>query len=35
VNDMNPYEELRPCPKVDGSVCGNYTEPLYQYDVFG
>jgi len=35
VNDMNPYEDLRPCPQVDGTVCGNYVEPLYQYDVFG
>ena len=34
INDMNPYEEMKPCPKIN-SVCGNYTEPLYQYDVCG
>ena len=35
VNDMNPYGELKPCPKISPNVCGNYTEPLYQYDVCG
>ena len=35
VNDMNPYGELKPCPKVSPNVCGNYTESLYQYDVCG
>ena len=34
VNDMNPNEKLAPCPKIN-SVCGNYTQPLYQYDVCG
>jgi hypothetical protein len=34
VNDMNPNEKLQECPKI-GDVCGNYTNPLYQYDVFG
>jgi len=34
INDMNPNEEMKPCPKIK-SVCGNYTEPLYQYDVCG
>jgi hypothetical protein len=35
VNNMNPNEQLTPCPKIDGNVCGNYTSPLYQYDVCG
>ena len=35
VNDMNPNEKLRPCPKISPDVCGNFTEPLYQYDVCG
>lgn len=35
VNDMNPYEKQEPCPKLDKNVCGNYTKPLYQYDVCG
>jgi hypothetical protein len=34
VNDMNPNETMQPCPKVN-SVCGNFTKPLYQYDVCG
>ena len=34
VNDMNPYETLNPAPMV-GTVPGNYTNPLYQYDVCG
>jgi hypothetical protein len=35
VNDMNPWEKLRECPKISPNVCGNFTEPLYQYDVCG
>jgi len=35
VNDMNPNEEMVPCPKISPNVCGNYTQPLYQYDVCG
>lgn len=34
VNDMNPYEEMEPCQKIN-SVCANSTKPLYQYDVCG
>jgi hypothetical protein len=35
INDMNPNEELTPCSKISPNVCGNYTSPLYQYDVCG
>lgn len=35
VNDMNPYLKQESCPKIDKNVCGNYTKPLYQYDVCG
>jgi hypothetical protein len=35
VNDMNPYQDMSPCPKISPDVCGNYTGPLYQYDVCG
>ena len=35
VNDMNPNEVMEPCPKISANVCGNYTKPLYQYDVCG
>ena len=35
VNDMNPYEKQEKCPKIDQNVCGNFTRPLYQYDVCG
>ena len=35
INDMNPNMPMRPCPKISPNVCGNYTEPLYQYDVCG
>jgi len=34
INDMNPYEKQEPRPKI-GNVYGNYTKPLYQYDVCG
>ena len=34
VNDMNPNEQMQQCPKIN-SVCGNYTNSLYQYDVCG
>ena len=34
VNDMNPYEKQEPCPRV-ANICGNFTKPLYQYDVCG
>jgi hypothetical protein len=35
VNDMNPYEKMRECPKLAHGICGAFTEPLYQYDVCG
>ena len=35
VNDMNPYEKQEKCDKINGNVCGNFTKPLYQYDVCG
>lgn len=35
VNDMNPYEKQEKCSKINGNVCGNFTKPLYQYDVCG
>jgi hypothetical protein len=35
VNDMNPYEKMENCQKIDGGVCANPTQPLYQYDVCG
>ena len=35
VNDMNPYEKQEPCPELGKNVCGNFTKPLYQYDVCG
>jgi hypothetical protein len=35
VNDMNPYEKMTPCPKINSNVCGNFTGSLYQYDVCG
>ena len=35
INDMNPNETLVPCPKIGPNICGNYTQPLYQYDVCG
>lgn len=35
INDMNPNEKLRDCPKINKNVCGNFTNPLYQYDVCG
>ena len=35
IDDMNPNEKMRECPKIDGNVCGNFTNPLYQYDVCG
>ena len=35
VNDMNPYEEMAECPKISANVCGNFTSPLYQYNVCG
>jgi len=35
VNDMNPWEKMKECPKISKDVCGNFTEPLYQYDVCG
>ncbi len=34
INDMNPYQKQEPCPRI-GNVCGNFTKPLYQYDVCG
>lgn len=34
INDMNPNEEMKECSKID-SVCGNFTNSLYQYDVCG
>jgi hypothetical protein len=35
INDMNPYEKMPPCPKLSNNVCGNFTQPLYQYGVCG
>jgi hypothetical protein len=35
VNSMDPNEQLRPCPMINDKLCGNYTQPLYQYDVCG
>ena len=35
INDMNPYEKMRECPKLAQGICGAFTEPLYQYDVCG
>ena len=35
INDMNPNEQLEKCPMISSNVCGNYTKPLYQYDVCG
>ena len=35
INNMDPNEKMRPCPKISPDVCGNFTEPLYQYDVCG
>ena len=33
---MNPYEkQVKKCSKINGNVCGNFTKPLYQYDVCG
>ena len=32
---MYPYEKMAPCPKISPNVCGNFTNPLYQYDVCG
>jgi hypothetical protein len=34
INDMNPNEQMQECPKIN-SVCGNFTNSLYQYDVCG
>jgi len=34
VNDMNPNEKMRSSPMIN-NVSGNFTEPMYQYDVCG
>ena len=28
INDMNPNEKLRDCPKIGQNICGNFTNPL-------
>jgi hypothetical protein len=35
INNMDPNEKLPECPKISPSVCANYTNPLYQYNVCG